>query len=69
MRAKKTVNVELDIGELTGLIDYCTKMADSIPKHLYDTPTRSGGTFGEAVKSYRDRADELYELLDRIWPK
>lgn len=69
MREKKTVSVELDIGELMGLIEYCNKMSRSIPPELYDNPTLHGSTFGETAKKYKDRATELYELLNAAWPK
>lgn len=65
----KTVNVELHIDELMELVGYCNKMADSIPEEMYDQPTMSGTTFGDTVKKYRDRSDELYTLLNRAWPK
>lgn len=65
----KTVSVDLHIDELMELVSYCNKMADSIPEEIYDNPTMAGTTFGDTARKFRERSDELYTLLNRVWPK
>ncbi len=69
MRTTTTVSVELDIGDLMGLIEHCHKMADSIPEERYDLPTMAGTTFRDTVKMYKDKAANFYEILNEVWPK
>ena len=69
MKEVKTVSVDLDIGDLMSLIEYCHKMADSIPKEVYDRPTAAGTTFRDTVKKYRNKAYKFSEILNETWPK
>ena len=69
MRVNKKVNIDVSIGELMGLIDFNNKMAESIPPSNYDLMSRDGITFGESVSKYKKRAEDLYEILNEVWPK
>lgn len=69
MGERETIQIEVGVGELMALINYCNQVADGIPKDIYDVYSLKGVTFGQTVQKYKQRADELYEILSEKWPK
>lgn len=63
------VSVELDIGELMGLIDYHWSIFRSLPKERYSQMTMAGHTLEVTAMKHKERAQELRNLLDEKWPK
>jgi len=61
--------VELDIGEMMGLIDYHWTMFSAIPKERYSQMTMAGHTLEVTAMKHKTRAQELRNLLDDTWPK
>jgi hypothetical protein len=65
----KKVSIEVNILELSELIDLNTEFANCIPKDTYDKKNKAGPTMGETAKKYRDRAAELKRIYECTWPK
>ena len=63
------VSVDLDIGELMGLIDYHWEIFNGIPKERYSQMTMAGHTLEVTAMKHKRRATELRNLLDETWPK
>ena len=63
------VKVELDIGEMFGLIDYHWQIFNGIPKEVYDVMTKAGHPFSVTAEKHKRRAIQLRNLLDDTWPK
>lgn len=61
--------VELDIGEMMGLIDWHWEMFRHIPKERYGQMTMAGHTLEVTAMKHKQRANELHNLLDEVWPK